>query len=108
MDKSLAKRIDKILFVKIENDGFDLGAQRRPIDGSNLPAALKFLNIYKSKIENHKSQIQGSPFAHAVPKSEIAKSPDYNLSGDRYIQIEHHRTIKYPIVPLEEIVEVIS
>src|SRR4030043_210795 len=33
MDRTLAKRINKILFVKIENDGFDLGAQRRPIQG---------------------------------------------------------------------------
>lgn len=103
MDKSLAKRIDKILFVKIENDGFDLGAQRRPIDKNDLPAALKFLNIYKSKIENHKSQIQGSPFAHAVPKSEIAKFGDYNLSGDRYREVEIHKHQEWPMVELESI-----
>jgi restriction endonuclease S subunit len=43
-------------------------------------------------------QIREDPFAHAVTKEEIAKSVDYNLSGDRYIQIDHH---------LEEIAEVI-
>ena len=32
MDRTLAKKTDNILFVKIENDGFDLGAQRRAID----------------------------------------------------------------------------
>jgi len=107
MDKSLAKRIDKILFVKIENDGYDLGAQRRPIDKNDLPLAQKCLNIYKSKVENHKLQIKEDSFTHAVLKSEIAKSGDYNLSGDRYIQIDLHRTVKYPIVSLEEIAEVI-
>jgi type I restriction enzyme M protein len=108
MDKSLAKRIDKILFVKIENDGYDLGAQRRQIDKDDLPAAQKYLNIYKSKITNYKSEIKDSSFAIAVPKSEIAKSGDYNLSGDRYIHIDHRQTAKYPIVPLGTIVEVIS
>ncbi len=32
MDKSIAKRTNEILFVKIENDGYGLGAQRNTID----------------------------------------------------------------------------
>ena len=88
MDKSLAKRIEKILFIKIENDGFDLGAQRRPIYKNDIAAALKFLNIYKSKIENYESQIPEDSFAHAVLKYEIARSADWNLSGERY-KTEH-------------------
>jgi len=40
LDKSLAKKTDKVLFVKVENDGFDLGAQRRPIDKNDLPQTL--------------------------------------------------------------------
>jgi len=108
MDKSLSKRIDKILFVKIENDGFDLGAQRRPIDKNDLPLAQKCLNIYKSKIENHKSKIENSPFAHAVLKSEIAKSGDYNLSGDRYKEVEIHKHQEWPMVQLGDICEIIN
>jgi len=100
MDKSLAKRIDKILFIKIENDGFDLGAQRRPIDKNDLPLAQKCLILYKSKIENHKSKIEDSPIAHAVQKSEIAKSSDYNLSGDRYRSFEHHKPSQWPMEEL--------
>jgi type I restriction enzyme M protein len=30
-DKQLAKKTDKILFVKVDNDGYDLGAHRRQI-----------------------------------------------------------------------------
>ena len=30
LDKALAKKTDKVLFVKMNNDGLDLGAQRRP------------------------------------------------------------------------------
>ena len=107
MDKSLAKRIDQILFVKIESDGYDLGAQRRPIDKNDLPPALKFLNTYKSKIgnlSNLKSEILNpqsdiSPFAHVVPKSQIAKSGDFNLSGDRYRSFQQHIST-YPVVEL--------
>ncbi|MGB8225574.1 MAG: N-6 DNA methylase, partial [Sedimentisphaerales bacterium] len=107
MDKSLAKRIDKILFVKVENDGFDLGAQRREIDKNDMPAALKFLKIYKSKAENYKDCLAPAPvagdFAHAVSKSEIAKSGDYNLTGERYIKFEHNAKIQWPMVELGEI-----
>lgn len=35
-DKVIAKLTDKILFAKVENDGFSLGTQRRPIEGSQL------------------------------------------------------------------------
>ena len=37
LDKSLAKKTDRIVFFKIENDGFDLGAQRRPVKQNDLP-----------------------------------------------------------------------
>jgi type I restriction enzyme M protein len=37
LDKSLAKKTDKIAFFKVENDGFGLGAQRRAIVGDDLP-----------------------------------------------------------------------
>src|SRR6185437_9359369 len=37
LDKALAKQADGIAFFKIENDGFNLGAQRRPIDKDDLP-----------------------------------------------------------------------
>ena len=32
LDRALARRTDRIAFFKVENDGFDLGDQRRPID----------------------------------------------------------------------------
>ena len=43
LDKRLAKMSQHILFLKIENDGFDLGAQRREIDKNDLPLALQTL-----------------------------------------------------------------
>ena len=37
LDTGLARRTDRIGFFKVENDGYGLGAQRRPIDKNDLP-----------------------------------------------------------------------
>lgn len=55
IDKELAKKTDEILFVKVNNDGFDLGAQRRPIDKNDLPAALKIITEHKLKLSQSNS-----------------------------------------------------
>ena len=52
LDKKLAKKSQHILFLKIENDGFDLGAQRREIDKNDLPLALEILQQYKEALLN--------------------------------------------------------
>ena len=43
LDKKLARKNDKILFLKINADGFDLGDQRRPISDNDLPEAQRVL-----------------------------------------------------------------
>ena len=40
LDKRLAKKSNHILFLKIENDGFELGSQRKEHDKNDLPKAL--------------------------------------------------------------------
>ena len=46
LDRGLAKRTDHIAFFKVENDGFDLGAQRRPIERNDLPRVQAELGNY--------------------------------------------------------------
>lgn len=46
LDKSLTKKPDEILFVQIQNDGFDLGNARNAIDFNDLPMAKKILTQY--------------------------------------------------------------
>jgi type I restriction enzyme M protein len=50
IDRNLAKQNENILFLKIENDGFDLGAQRRAIEKNDLPGALELIYKYKEPI----------------------------------------------------------
>ena len=111
MDKTLAKKIDEILFVKVANDGFDLGAQRRPIDKNDLPQALEIVKVWKQAIvEGRDFELNESNKAigHTVSKKKIAESGDYNLSGDRYKEVISYANVKWPMVELGEIVEVLD
>ena len=69
----------KFYSLKIENDGYSLGAQRRPIAGDQFPEALEQVIEQFKNGEEIKSEL-----AHAVTREQIAESGDYNLSGDRY------------------------
>ena len=103
LDKVLAKKTDGIAFFKVENDGFDLGAQRRAIDKNDLPQVRKELGEYlgrlrtgevggdfqqtltdrvaESGVEYTKSEATHGLVAE---KEKIATNGEYNLSGERY------------------------
>lgn len=99
-DNELAKKSDEILFLKIENDGFDLGAQRRKIDKNDLPEALEVLDAWKQ------GKKKESDIALWVKKEKIAESGDYNLTGERYRETEARRNQKWPLVELGELIDI--
>ena len=107
-DNGLAKRTKEILFLKISNDGYDLGAQRREHDKNDLPQALEIIKEYKAALKENKkiklNEKQGK-IAHLVAKEKIAESGDYNLSGDRYIEVVNFANQKWPLVELGEIID---
>ena len=78
LDKKRAKNTNEILFVDVQNDGFDLGATRRKIDKNDLPEAFKILKSWK------REKKEQTNLAHWVNKKKITKSGDYNLTGNRY------------------------
>jgi len=87
LNKNLAKKTDKILFVKVNHDGFGLGAQRREVKENDIPMALEIINRYKQSIIEGKEieiNLNEKKIAHMVKKEKIAESGDYNLTGDRY------------------------
>ena len=109
MDKTLAKKSDEILFVKVTNDGFDLGAQRRPIDKNDLPQALKIVNAWKQSIGEGKGlelDEDEKAIAHIVSKEKISESGDYNLSGNRYKEVVSYANVKWPMVESGEVCEI--
>lgn len=103
LDRNLAKRMDDVLFVKIENDGFDLGAQRRPIERNDLPAARRALQEWQTSTR----LADQVGLVHAVPRKRLLAAPDISLSGDRYRAVKVH-TGKWPMVKLGEVCELIG
>jgi len=102
-NNQLAKQSKEILFIKVLNDGFDLGAQRKPIDRNDLPHAVEVLKAQQEAIKTGKKNPllkKGSLFAWAVSKTKIAESGDYNLSGDRYNHIAKVFNRKWELVEL--------
>ncbi len=96
-DNEIAKNKKEILFLKIENDGFNLGAQRRPIDKNDIPEAIEIFKKWKSgkKLE--------SKIALYVERKKILESEDFNLSGDRYREVKDYSNTKWPMVKIEEL-----
>ena len=117
LDRNLAKRTDDVLFVKVENDGFDLGAQRRPVEGSQLAEAqgvifdfgMQIGDLKKKGFANQQSKITNlkSVASLAVKKSRILENGDINLSGDRYRVAAERHSGKWPMVKLGQVCEFI-
>ena len=51
IDKSFSRLKDEILFVKLNNDRFDLGAQRREIEGSEIPEVIRIVKKYHADLK---------------------------------------------------------
>jgi len=101
MDKTLAKQKDEILFVKINNDGYDLGAQRRDIKGSDIPEVINIIKDYQDGID-----VSDHALVTLASKNDIAEQ-DYILVGDRYKEAVIYDS-EYKVVKLEDITSVIT
>jgi len=97
LDKTLAKKINKILFAKIENDGFDLGAQRRPIKQNDLPGVFRKLTEYRNKMMlGEDVEFENEALVSLVEKEKIAENGEFNLNSERYnITIAKESTIEW-------------
>ncbi|MFC2018729.1 N-6 DNA methylase [Chloroflexota bacterium] len=103
LDKSLAKKTDTIAFLKIETDGFGLGAQRREMDKNDLPQGQAEVIKYLDRLRAGESLVDFQlALGLVVEKKKIATNGDFNLSGERYRVIET-RASKWPMVMLGEI-----
>ena len=108
-DKKLAQKTDKILFVKIDNDGFDLGAQRRPIKENDIPKALEALKAYQNSIEqNTEFDIAKYGKCLLVSKDKIRENGEYNLTASRYEETKDYSNCRYEMVKLGDICEIIA
>ena len=102
VDREQARNSDEILFVRVENDGRDLGAQRGRIEKNDLPAAFALLRDWAQGVKT-----KASPLAHLwVKRKTIAANDEYNLTAEHYRPSGVRVETKWPKVRLEEICEV--
>lgn len=102
-DRELAKKTDKILFVDIKNDGYDLGAQRRPIKENDLPSALDAIKKYQTSYNSPDLELPSNCLL--VEKSKIAENGEYNLTASRYKQTQDLTNSKWEMVKLGDVCE---
>lgn len=108
LDKSRAAQSDSIAFFKVENDGFDLGAQQRPLDRNDLPAVAAELGEYLRRLRAGASRADFAPqTGRVVSKERLAVDGDYNLSGERYRE-SVRRDAKFPYVALGDVARIIA
>src|SRR3989344_302927 len=105
-DNALAKKTSDILFIKIDSDGFDLGAQRRIVENNDLTVALRILKGYIKNFEL--DQLGTNGIATLVQKSQISEDGNYNLSSDQYSIKKDQNDNKWPMVELSELFEMIN
>ena len=113
LDKALAKKTDRIAFFKVENDGFDLGAQRREIAENDLPQVREELGEYLGRLrvgEAVSSDGVAEPrgdytatLGLIAEKEKIAAGGEYNLSGERYRETINYASMKWPMVELRDV-----
>ena len=127
LDKALARKTDRIAFFKVENDGYNLGAQRRPIEQNDLPQVGGEIAAYMQRLRagDSSGNVQTAPTALAaerrteyttaesqpgngliVAKERVAADGEYNLTRGRYIQ-SLSSSSAYPMVALGEVADLI-
>ena len=123
LDKSLGRKTDSVAFFKVENDGFDLGDQRRPIDANDLPqtacAVREWLDGLRSAqgamVREKNATYTAGPVKHGTTdlqllmergaalqasKAKIAADGECNLSGERYRDVRANTRQKGLMVAL--------
>ena len=103
LDRALARRADRIAFFKVENDGFDLGDQRRPIVKNDLPQVQAELADYLRRVRVGESLDGFQPLLGlVVEKERIAAGGDYTLSRERY-RVQRTQTSSFDLVPFDSV-----
>lgn len=98
MNREIAKKRDDILFIKIDNDGYNLGAQRASVKGSQLEEAIHIAQKFEVQEEFEESLI-----ANTVLKTRVAANGEFNLSGERYKDTKEFKNTDTKIVTLAEV-----
>ena len=77
LDKEKNKKLNNVLFITLENDGYSLGAQRKEIEGSQLDEISKNFSELLSKQKSNKN-------CKLISKDKILKTKDISFTTFNY------------------------
>jgi len=102
LDRPVAKESKHVAFFKVENDGFQLGAQRKAQKGSQLPKVKAELNAWMQAARGGGGEELESLHGYSVERKTIGEDGEFNLSSERY-RPENDDQFEIPRVPISEI-----
>jgi type I restriction enzyme M protein len=105
LDRAVAKASRHVAFFKVENDGFQLGAQRKAQKGSQLPRVKAELSEWLREARAGGGGGLETPLGNAYEREKIAEGGAYNLSAERYGK-EKVRTSTFDYRPLRDFCDV--
>ncbi|MBI3430117.1 MAG: N-6 DNA methylase [Actinobacteria bacterium] len=106
LDKRLSRKTEEILFVKIDNDGFKLGAQRRPIEQNDLPDTIMNIKAWLASIRDNKNfDLKNVQNFHLETKARIGRDKEWGLNADRFRSADMVYKSEYELVSLGDVAE---
>lgn len=99
-DKNSEKRKDELLFITIDQDGFEFGAQRKKTEHNDLPESINILNEWRKgkKVKTDK--------AEWIKRDKILQNEDCILIGNYYQENNISQNSKsFSLVELSELVK---
>lgn len=103
-DKEVSVKSDSIYFINIENDGYDLGLQRKAINKNDLPDAIFNLNnIKESILKNNTLKSNCNLSIQSVKKDIILENKQIKLLASEYI--ENHNLNNDKFTPLSKLLD---
>ena len=101
LDKQKAKDNKFIYFANIENDGFDLGSQRRKADKNDIPKVLSsFLNIFNNKDINENIEN-----IFPIEKKLLLSNSIISFNFNEYLK-EEDKKLEFKLCELNELVNI--
>ncbi len=91
----------KVLFAKVEHDGYSLSTQRKPIAKNDLPDLLEIIRKFENGVEIQEKN------AHVVDYETIKETSDISLIGNKY-KLSNKANHQYSLVKLGDICEITS
>lgn len=106
-DNAVVKKTKEILFIRIENDGYSLGAQRRAIEKNDLPDALNILRNWREHVIKN-TKAPESPLTHVISKEIVNQNNDLSLSVERYQVVSDYENAAWPMEKVGNLIKTIS